>query len=104
MLLFIPDINKIINEGSSGRPGRQLGGIKMPLILGIIGINVIYVSLNTLRTIFVIKGRRLLASLISMGEVFVYLTGLTIVLQNLDKPWNIVAYCAGYALEYSSAA
>lgn len=70
----------------------------MPLALAIIGINIVYVSMNTLRTIFVIKGQRILASLMSMVEVFVYLTGLTIVLQNLDKPWNIVAYCLGYAL------
>ena len=46
--------------------------------------------------IFVIKGMRLLASMISMFEVGVYLTGLTIVLKNLDSPINIAAYCIGY--------
>ena len=70
----------------------------MLLLFAIIGINIVYVSLNTLRTIFVIKGRRLLASSLSMIEVFVYLTGLSIVLKNLDGVWNIVAYCVGYAI------
>lgn len=70
----------------------------MELILIIIGINVIYVSLYTLRMIFVIKGHRILASILSLGEVFVYITGLGIVLKNLDNPWNIAAYCVGYAL------
>jgi uncharacterized protein YebE (UPF0316 family) len=71
-------------------------GSAMTLILGIISINVIYVSLNTIRTIFVIKGQRVLASIMSMVEVFVYLMGLNIVLQNLDNPLNLLAYCAGY--------
>ncbi|MFA9380275.1 MAG: DUF2179 domain-containing protein [Acetanaerobacterium sp.] len=68
----------------------------MILILLIIGINIVYVSINTLRTIFVIKGQCLLASIISVFEVGIYLVGLTIVLQNLDRPINIIAYCIGY--------
>lgn len=69
---------------------------------GIIGtiivINVIYVSLFTIRLIFVMKGKRLLASSLSVVEVFVYLIGLNIVLDNIDKPLNIVAYCIGFGL------
>lgn len=70
----------------------------MQLLLAIILINVVYVSLNTLRMIFVIKGQRILSSILSMVEVFVYLMGLNIVLQNLDKPLNIAAYCVGFGL------
>ncbi len=68
----------------------------MPLALGIFGINIVYVSLNTLRTIMVIKGQRLLAAAISVGEIGIYLLGLTMVLQNLTSPLNIIAYCAGF--------
>lgn len=70
----------------------------MSLILLIICINVIYVSINTLRTILVIKGQRLLASVMSVFEVGVYLYGLTIVLNNLNSPIKIIAYCIGYGL------
>lgn len=70
----------------------------MQLIFIIIGINVVYVSLYTLRMIFVIKGQKVLASLLSVVEVFAYMTGLGIVLQNLDNPWNLAAYCIGYGL------
>lgn len=35
---------------------------------------------------------------ISVIEVGIYLTGLTIVLQNLNSPLNIVAYCFGYGV------
>lgn len=68
------------------------------ILFFIVAINVVYVSLFTLRVLLVIKGYRVLASLLSMGEVFVYLTGLTLVLDNLDKPSNIAAYCIGWAL------
>jgi uncharacterized protein YebE (UPF0316 family) len=64
----------------------------------IIGINIVYVSLFTLRVILVIKGYGGVAALLSMAEVFVYLMGLTIVLDNLDKPANIAAYCIGWGL------
>lgn len=70
----------------------------MHLIFIIIGINVVYVSLYTLRMIFVIKGQKVLASFLSVVEVFAYMTGLGIVLQNLDNPWNLAAYCIGYGL------
>lgn len=70
--------------------------IFIELIFAIIGINIVFVSLNTLRVLFVIKGRRVLAACISMVEVGIYLLGLSIVLQNLDSPLKIIAYCLGY--------
>ncbi|KJS46174.1 DUF2179 domain-containing protein [Desulfosporosinus sp. BICA1-9] len=70
----------------------------MKLILIIIGINVVYVSMCTLRMIFVIKGQRILASILSVVEIFVYMMGLRIVLKNLDNYWNLAAYCIGYGL------
>jgi len=38
------------------------------------------------------------ASFIAVFEVGVYLIGLSIVLQNLDSPINIAAYCFGYGV------
>ncbi|QQE74956.1 DUF2179 domain-containing protein [Brevibacillus composti] len=66
------------------------------IILIIIGINILYVSFFTLRMLMVIKGYRVLASLLAMVEVFVYLKGLAIVLDNLDNPINLAAYCFGW--------
>ncbi|MBD2845663.1 DUF2179 domain-containing protein [Paenibacillus sp. IB182496] len=68
------------------------------LIGTIIVINVVYVSTFTLRLILVIKGRTIAASLLSMVEVFVYLTGLNLVLDNLDNPFNMAAYCLGFGI------
>jgi uncharacterized protein YebE (UPF0316 family) len=67
-------------------------------ILIIMGINILYVSFFTLRMLMVIKGYRMLASVVAMVEVFVYLKGLAIVLDNLDNPINLAAYCIGWGM------
>src|SRR5690606_26427151 len=64
----------------------------------IILINVAYVTVFTLRLILVIKGRKGAASLLAMVEVFIYLVGLNLVLQNVSDPINMAAYCLGFGL------
>lgn len=61
-------------------------------------IQIIYVSFFTLRMIFTLKGKRYLAASISMLEVAIYITGLSIVLDRLDDPINLFAYSLGYGL------
>lgn len=63
----------------------------------VFGIQISYMTLYTIRMIFMMKGLRYAAAGISFAEVGVYLTGLGIVLNNLDDPWNVLAYCAGFA-------
>lgn len=70
----------------------------MTTLLIILGVQVAYVSMYTIRMIFTLKGRYYLASLLSMFEIFVYMSGLTLVLNKLDNPWNLFAYCLGYGL------
>jgi len=72
--------------------------ISWTLVGTIIVINMVYVSIFTLRLILVIKGRRGAASFLAMAEVFVYLTGLNLVLSNLDNPVNMAAYCIGFGI------
>ncbi|PZE22815.1 DUF2179 domain-containing protein [Paenibacillus xerothermodurans] len=71
-----------------------MNGLEM--IATIIVMNVVYVTLFTIRIILVMKARRALATFISMFEVFVYLMALNIVLNNIDDPWNLAAYCIGW--------
>ena len=70
---------------------------ELELIFIIFLIQVTYVSIFTLRLIFMVKGLTYFASLVSMGEVFVHVIGLSLVLQNLDQPLNVLAYCLGFA-------
>jgi uncharacterized protein YebE (UPF0316 family) len=69
-----------------------------PIIFNIIAINIVYVSFFTLRMMLVIKGQRVFASFISMLEVYIYLIGLSIVLENLKHPVNMIAYCIGWGI------
>lgn len=65
-------------------------------VIMIVIMNIVYVSLFTIRIILVMKARRLLAAFISMFEVFIYLYALNIVLSNIDEPLNLAAYCIGW--------
>lgn len=68
------------------------------IVFLILIINIIYVSFSTIRMILTLKGRRYLAAAVSTVEVVVYITGLSIVLDNLDGIQNIIAYAVGFAL------
>ncbi|MEL7564043.1 MAG: DUF2179 domain-containing protein [Dehalobacterium sp.] len=70
----------------------------MQIFVMILLIQIIFVSLFTIRMIFTLKNRSYLASIISVVEIFVYVTGLNLVLKNLDNPINLAVYCLGYAL------
>jgi uncharacterized protein YebE (UPF0316 family) len=72
----------------------EMTGVSM--ILTIVVINVVYVSLFTIRLLFVMKGQNILASLLSIVEVYTYLIGLNIVLENIDEVQNLIAYCLGW--------
>lgn len=68
------------------------------ILLVIFIIQIVYVTLFTMRTIFVIRGRTYLAAGLSIAEIFVYISGLSIVLANLDNKINLVVYCLSYGL------
>lgn len=61
-------------------------------------INIVYVSFFTIRMILTLKGRRYLAAFLSMFEVLIYVVGLGLVLENLNRIENLIAYAVGYAL------
>lgn len=66
------------------------------MFLTIFVINIAYVSFLTMRTISTLKGYKYVAATLSVCETFIYILGLGLVLDNLDKPQNIVAYAFGF--------
>lgn len=66
------------------------------ILLLIFVINVVYVSLSTIRMMLTMKGYQFAAPLLSMIEVTIYVLGLGLVLDNLDNIWNIIVYALGY--------
>lgn len=72
----------------------------MELLLGyafIFFARVIDVTLATIRTLMVVQGRKVQAALIGFFEVGIYVTVLGKVVSSLENPYNLLAYCAGYA-------
>lgn len=61
-------------------------------------IQILYVALNSLRVVLMIKGRKYAAAGICTVEVFVYLSGLSIVLNYMDSYVGILIYCLSYGV------
>jgi uncharacterized protein YebE (UPF0316 family) len=70
-----------------------------PLLLtvGIFFLRVTDMSLDTLRVLFVIRGRRPPAWVLGFAQSALWVIAITSVLNNLDNLWNIVAYASGFA-------
>ncbi len=61
-------------------------------------INIVYVTLFTVRMILTLKGLRYVAAFVSMIEVIIYVVGLGLVLDNLNEIQNLIAYAIGYGI------
>ncbi len=70
-----------------------------PLLLtvGIFFLRVTDMSLDTLRVLFVIRGRRPLTWILGFMQSALWVVAITSVLNNLGNLWNIVAYASGFA-------
>lgn len=68
------------------------------MVIIILVVNIVYVSLNTVRMILTMKGRRYIAAFLSMFEIVVYVLGLGMVLDNLGQIQNLIAYAVGFGL------
>lgn len=61
-------------------------------------IQILYVALYSIRSVFMIKGMKYLAAIMSTIEIFVYITGLAIVLEHMQSPLGIIIYCGSYGI------
>ena len=60
-------------------------------------VNVLYVSIMTVRMILTLKGRTYIAAFVSIFEMVMYVVGLMLVLDNLNQFQNVIAYAVGFA-------
>ncbi len=67
----------------------------MPFV--IFALRVTDMSLDTLRVLFVIRGRKGLAWTLGFFQSALWVVAITSVLANLDNLWNVVFYAAGFA-------
>jgi uncharacterized protein YebE (UPF0316 family) len=55
------------------------------------------VSLTTIRTLMVVRGERVKASVLGFFEVLIYVNILSLVVSSMDNPIKVVSYCLGFA-------
>jgi len=67
------------------------------LVLFIFFARILDVSMGTVRTIAVVRGRVLIASMLGFVEVLIWIIAVGKVVQTLESPWNLLAYAAGFA-------
>ena len=65
--------------------------------LSIFGLRVVDMSLDTLRMLFVVRGRKLIAWFLGFFQSVVFVIAICWVLNNLDNPLNVIGYAAGFA-------
>jgi len=63
----------------------------------IFALRVTDMSLDTLRVLFVMRGRKGPAWVLGFFQAMVFVLAIGSVLQNLDNPLNIIGYAAGFA-------
>jgi uncharacterized protein YebE (UPF0316 family) len=63
----------------------------------IFGIRVLELTLDTLRVLFILRGRKGIAWLVGFGQALLFVLAITTVLQNLDNVLNVIGYAAGFA-------
>ena len=63
----------------------------------IFGLRVVEMSLDTLRVLFVVRGRRAVAWVVGFFQSLLFVLAITSVLANLDNLLTAIGYAAGFA-------
>ena len=65
--------------------------------LGIFALRVADMTFDTLRMLFVVRGRKAIAWALGFCQSVIFVIAITTVLSHLDNPLNILGYAAGFA-------
>ena len=68
----------------------------MPLLIFL--ARVVDVSINTLRIMFVLNGKKTIAPILGFFEALIWLLAIGQIFQNINNPMSYVAYAGGYAM------
>jgi uncharacterized protein YebE (UPF0316 family) len=63
----------------------------------IFGLRLADMTLDTLRTLYVMRGRKWLAAAIGFCQASIYVVAIAVVIRDVNNFWNIVGYGAGFA-------
>ncbi len=65
--------------------------------LGIFALRLSDMTCDTLRMLFVVRGRKGIAWVLGFVQSVIFVIAITSVLQHLDNPLNVIGYAAGFA-------
>ena len=65
--------------------------------LGIFALRVADMTFDTLRMLFVVRGKKGISWVLGFFQSVIFVIAITSVLSNLDNPLNIIGYAAGFA-------
>jgi uncharacterized protein YebE (UPF0316 family) len=65
--------------------------------LGIFALRLSDMTCDTLRMLFVVRGRKGIAWVLGFVQSVIFVIAITTVLQHLDNPLNVIGYAAGFA-------
>jgi uncharacterized protein YebE (UPF0316 family) len=74
---------------------RMFSYIIMPLLIFI--ARLFDVSINTLRIMFVLNGKKTIAPILGFFEALIWLLAIGQIIQNIDNPLSYLAYAGGFA-------
>ncbi len=72
--------------------------ISLTDILTIAALQITYVTMLSVRFILMVKGFRYVAASMSAVEIGIYVVGFKLVLDHLDQPLHLAAYCISYGI------
>jgi uncharacterized protein YebE (UPF0316 family) len=72
-------------------------GATIGTVILIFLLRIIDVSLGTIRTILIVRGKRGLAPLIGFIEVTIWIVAVSQVITSIDNVWKVLAYSGGFA-------
>lgn len=67
----------------------------LPIV--IFGLRVADMTLDTLRVLFVLRGRKALAWFLGFAQSAIWVVAISSVLRHVDNLWNVVGYAGGFA-------
>lgn len=67
------------------------------IMLGIFALRVCDMSLDTIRVLFVVRGRKKLAWMLGFMQSLIFVIAISTVLSNLKSPLSVIGYAAGFA-------
>jgi uncharacterized protein YebE (UPF0316 family) len=92
--LTLPDMQEYFT--TLGIPKEVFDYLIMPLL--IFCARVMDVSINTLRIMFVLNGKKKIAPILGFFEALIWLLAIGQIFQNINNPMSYVAYAGGFAM------